>query len=53
MDDDNACPSAKVFSIDSNLSQRVYINDNVKYFEEDFNYINWKNLLELKIRCVF
>lgn len=42
----NACPNAKVFSIDPDLSRRVYINDKVEYFVEDFSYIDWNSLLK-------
>ncbi len=40
------CPEANIFSIDPNLAQRVYINNNVKYFSEDFSFINWNDILE-------
>lgn len=41
-----ACPDAKVFSIDPELSQREYINEAVTYFSDDFSLINWKDYVE-------
>lgn len=36
-----ACPEAKIFSIDPMLSKREYINEKVTYFSEDFSLIDW------------
>lgn len=38
---ENALPNANVFSIDLNLSIRKYVSDRVKYFNKDFNDIDW------------
>lgn len=37
----NAYPEAKIFSIDPDLSQRRYINDEVTYYTMDFASIDW------------
>ncbi len=34
-------PNANIFSIDLNLNFREYISERVKYFDVDFNQINW------------
>lgn len=40
-----ACPQASIFSIDPRLDKRVYIDDEVKYFDVDFNEIDWAKLV--------
>lgn len=49
----NACPKAKIFSIDPDLSQRIYIDKKVTYFSKDFNLIDWKNINLDKTICFF
>lgn len=41
-----ACPKAKIFSIDPRLEQREYIDSQAIYFVEDFNDIPWVEYLE-------
>lgn len=48
-----ACPDAKIYSIDPNLAQRVYINEKVNYYTEDFNLINWEGLDKENTLCFF
>ena len=36
-----ACPEANIFSIDPVLENRVYIDNEVTYFTEDFSTILW------------
>ncbi len=36
-----ACPEAKMFCIDIDLSHREYIDENAVYFDTDFNNIFW------------
>jgi hypothetical protein len=40
-----ACPNAKIFSIDPCLEVRTYIDTEVRYFTEDFNLIEWNQYL--------
>lgn len=35
------CPKSKIFSIDPQLEQRIYINDNITYFTKDFSEVDW------------
>ena len=42
---EQACPSAKVYSIDINLNFRSYISDKVLYSTTDFNEENWTDIL--------
>ena len=48
-----ACPEAKIFSIDPVLEQREYIDDTAVYFTEDFSMINWTEYLDPKDTLVF
>ena len=48
-----ACPEAKIFSIDPILTQRVYIDEQVTYFLEDFSKIQWDNYLDPKVTLCF
>lgn len=48
-----ACPDAKIFSIDPVLSRRVYIDDKVDYYTEDFNFIDWEGLDKENTLCFF
>ncbi|MEM6521898.1 MAG: hypothetical protein AAF722_21505, partial [Cyanobacteria bacterium P01_C01_bin.70] len=42
---EQACPTAKIISIDPRLSQRAYISDNnVSYFDRDFSELDWSNI---------
>lgn len=47
------CPEAKIFSIDPVLKNRVYIDDTVTYFTEDFSRIQWKKYVEPKKTLCF
>ena len=38
---ENTLPNATIFSIDIDLSIREYISEKVRYFEKDFNEIDW------------
>lgn len=40
------CPKAQIFSIDPVLESRVYIDDTVTYFTEDFSTILWNKYLK-------
>lgn len=48
-----ACPKAKIYSIDPILEQRVYIDENVTYFTQDFSTINWNEILDPKETLCF
>ena len=48
-----ACPEAKIFSVDPVLEQREYIDDTAVYFTEDFSMINWTEYLDPKDTLVF
>ena len=48
-----ACPKAKIYSIDPNLGQRVYISEKVKYYTQDFVNIDWNNILNPKETLCF
>lgn len=51
-----ACPDAKIYSIDPDLSQRVYIDDSALYFSDDFNLIDWSGFegrVKEKTLCFF
>lgn len=41
-----ACPDAKLFSIDVNLSRREYFSKKAVYFEEDFSVQNWSEITD-------
>ena len=41
---EQACPTAKIISIDLNLSQRVYISNNVSYRDRDFSELDWSSM---------
>lgn len=49
---EQACPTAKIISIDLNLSQRVYISENVSYFDRDFSEVDW-SAIETNSALVF
>lgn len=42
----NACPEANIYSIDLDLSRRVYIDNKVKYYDKDFSLIEWGEVIE-------
>lgn len=48
-----ACPDARIFSIDPILENRVYIDNNATYFTEDFSKIEWGGYLEPKETFIF
>lgn len=49
-----ACPKAKVFSIDPILEKREYISEEVTYFSDDFSSINWSEYVDPeKTFCFF
>jgi len=48
-----ANPSAKIFSIDILLKQRVYISDKVTYYDADFCTQNWDDLNRENTLCFF
>lgn len=50
---EKACPDANIFSIDIDLSQRVYISEKVTYFTKDFNLIDWSGLNPEDTLCFF
>ena len=50
---EKACPNAQIYSIDLHLNFREYISKKVKYFEEDFSEIDWRNILSPKSLAFF
>ena len=50
---EKACPNAQIYSIDLHLKFREYISKKVKYFEEDFSEIDWRNILSPKSLAFF
>lgn len=48
-----ACPNAKIYSIDPNLAQRIYIDENVTYYSKDFNLIDWSGVDPQETFCFF
>jgi hypothetical protein len=50
---EKASPSSKIYSIDINLSQRVYISKNVTYFSKDFSALNWGQIDKEKTLVFF
>ena len=47
---EQACPNAKIISIDVNLGRREFISPNVKYITTDFSLNNWDELIPKKDR---
>ena len=41
---ENACPDAKLISIDINLSNRAYTSDRATYYETDFSQIDFREI---------
>lgn len=49
-----ACPEAKIFSLDPILERIEYVDSKVMYFRDDFNDISWENYLDpLNTLCFF
>lgn len=48
-----ACPDANIYSIDPCLFQRVYINDKVNYYTQDFNLNDWEQIDKEDTLCFF
>ena len=51
----NALPGVRLFCIDPQLNQRVYIDDDAEYFSQDFSLIPWyeKNIDLSSTLCFF
>ena len=46
-------PNVKLFSIDIDLSQRVFIDENVKYLSKDISNYSWKNVNKKSCLIIF
>ena len=50
---EQACPDAKIISIDINLGRREFISPNVEYTTEDFSLKNWDFIDKENTLCFF
>ena len=50
---ENACPDAKIISIDIHLDSREYISENVQYVDQDFSTQDWSNVATTKSLVFF
>lgn len=50
---EQACPSARIISIDLNLARREYISDRVRYSSSDFAEQDWTDIDPLKTLVFF
>ena len=41
---EQACPDARLYCIDVDLTNRLYISDRAEYFDRDFSTIDWTDL---------
>ncbi len=48
-----ALPDAKIFSIDVDLTQREYVDEEVNYFSDDFSQIFWDDFLDTEETVCF
>ncbi|MCM1182639.1 MAG: hypothetical protein NC337_04605 [Roseburia sp.] len=48
-----ACPDAKIFSIDINLDKREYKSEDVTYYSDDFSCIDWSQITDKENTVIF